>query len=168
MLALRILDVKKCMHHMLAADTFDFLQLSDAKIVTKAVMTLDGHVAPGLFSADEEEALGMDAQRCLPYKELRPVCFSFIRGKRKPSFFHFTFLYPRAALTAMLAEEQLLEKQWQGAALALNMKYERDELLVTTGCSLQEFSLDRTLEQLWDACVLSFFKKMGVALEKVI
>jgi hypothetical protein len=169
MLALKILDVKNCMNHMLLQETFDGFLLAEASIVTRVSYVIDGHVTRDYLSGEEAKAEGIDAQGCMPYRYLRPLCFDMIKGKRTPRSFRFTFLLPRQQIAEMLAKEPGISLRPENvAALSLNMKYGAEELMVTTGCSMHIFLPDKSLEDLWDAWVLQFFRDCGVAIEKMI
>jgi hypothetical protein len=169
MLVLKILDVKRCMNDILATELFDKFQLAEASIITKVSYVIDGHVTPDFFSEEEAEQEGIDAQGCMPYGFLRPLCFDMIKGKRTPRSFRFTFLLPRAEIIRLLETEPALPiRETDVANLTMNVKYAEETLQVTTSCSMHTFLLDKSLELLWDRWVLDFYKKLEIPVEKIV
>lgn len=168
MLALKVLDVKKCMNDLLASEAFDRFLLSDATITTRMTYALDGHLTKGYLSEEELLEEGLSGERCVPYGYVRKLCFDMIKGKRKPAAFHFTFLCPRALLEEIIARQGLAIRSAEVANLTLNLRYVGEELFVTAGCTMQGFSLDRSMEEAWKAWVLSFFTRLSIAVEKAV
>ena len=158
MLALKVLDVKNCMNDLLASEAFDRFLLSDATITTRMTYSLDGHLTKGYLTEEELLEEGLSGERCVPYGYVRKLCFDMIKGKRKPASFHFTFLCP----------QKLLREIIEGQSLSLNLRYVGEELLVTAGCTMQGFSLDRSMEEAWKTWVLAFFGRLSIAVEKAV
>lgn len=167
MLVWKVLDVKKCMNAMLASEAFDFLLLSDAQITTKIHYEIDGHLTPGYLTEEERRMESIPEKGCIPYGHLRGVCFDVIKGKRKPASFRFTFLCPRSGIRQIIAQGQLAVRPEDVANLTLNVKYANEELYITAGCTLHTFTMDRAMENAWDAWVAGFLKRLEIAVETV-
>ena len=105
MLAVKVLDVKKCMNALLASEIFDAFLLSEATITTRMTYTLDGHLTKDYLTEEELAEAGLLGERCVSYGYVRKLCFDMIKGKRKPAVFHFTFLCPKKLM------EQMIETQ---------------------------------------------------------
>ncbi len=150
MLGKRIIDVKRCMQLMLSTDAFDAWELSDAKIIHHVSYVIDGHLEEG---------------GCVPYAQVRPICFDMIKGKVTPKQFRFTFLLPKEKYADFLGQAGLIENVESIASLSMNFVYAEDELLLTTGVARTTFSLDKSIEMAWDAYVLFVFRRLEIAME---
>lgn len=166
MLALRVLDVKKCMNYLLATEAFDAWEVAEVKIRSKLSYVIDGHVTPDFLTAEEMESEGLTPGGCVPFSGVRHLCYEMIKGKRTPQSFRFSFLCPREQMAQMIAKEQLQINPEDIANLTMNISYVQGELLVTTSCSERTFSLDKSLANAWDSWVLAFLRKMEIAVEK--
>ncbi len=49
--------------------------------------------------------------------------------------------------------------------LFLNITYQNEEILCTSGVSLKPFTLDKSLDQIWDDMMLRFFAARNIAAE---
>ncbi|WP_461823275.1 DUF5721 family protein [Blautia stercoris] len=71
------------------------------------------------------------------------------------------------------ASEQLLLKNASNWSindiygLYLNLQYDGTSLICTTGTSMKLFSMDKSLDLLWDEAVITFFKKHQIAMLSV-
>ncbi|MDD6194643.1 MAG: DUF5721 family protein [Lachnospiraceae bacterium] len=166
MVALRVLDIKKCMNYMLATGAFDAWEVAEIKITAKVSYVIDGHLTPDFLSPEEMDAENLLPGGCVSFGNLRPLCFEMIKGKRTPHFFRFSFLCPREQMKEMITGEQLRISPEDIVNLTMNITFHQGELLVTTSCLERSFSLDKTLAHAWDSWVLDFFRKMEIAVEK--
>lgn len=156
MLALQIQDIKSFMSRLLLQDTFDTFLLKEAQITTSVTHTIDGRLHKDFF--DEPDF----PDDCIAWKEIKSFCFSVIRGKRTPLHFRFVFRLNTANTKKLLESSgiELLPEQISG--LFLNCLYDGEKLICTSGTSLAFFTLDKTLDQVWDELLLKFFRKNGI------
>ena len=96
------------------------------------------------------------------WSQVRPICFSLIKGKRLPESFQITLEAPPKRLDAFLAECRLQMDAGQIKGLYLNIRYEDGALYCITGVGLQFFTTDRTLEREWDEGVKKFLHGRGI------
>ena len=165
MIALRIVDVKDFMSKVLVKNTFDKFYLSDGVIETFTSFSFGGHLNPGYYSGDEQEAL---KERSLPlWHELKPFAYQLIRGKRLPMSFKLVFSLSRENLDWLISHHGLGLAPADIGGLFLNIKYENKEVLCVTGTSFKTFIMDKTLERLWDATALQFMKQNEIAVEQL-
>lgn len=170
MLALTILDIRKFMASFLTGPMFDSYTLAEAQITTSCTWSIDGRLERAFFGEDPAAAAGDDPESLPPveyirWKDIRDHCFNLIRGKRTPLFFKFVFYYPKENIERFLARRHVACEADRVAGLCLNLRFDGTRLLLTTGTSLRVFSMDRTVEESWDAYVLESLKNAGVAVE---
>ena len=164
MVALQICDIKQFTKHLFIGDTFDWFLVREASIVTFNAFSIDGRIRQGYYS-DEELEEGQ-IETCSSWGMLRPFCFSLIRGSKLPESFSIVFKLPPCQLERFLAERCSSWRPEQVDGLFLNIRYEDHALTCTSGVSLSQFSLDKTLEREWDDMVGQLLRKKGIPFEE--
>ncbi len=151
MLALKIdgTEIKKFMNSLLIENTFDEFEFREAVISSFVRFEIDGKPPAG--TPDEEKKYS-------PWTEVKPYIFNIIKGKTKPRQMKFVFSYPY---------EKTEEFNAQAKALFLNILFENEAVLITSGCQTKVFTLDKGVESAWDSYVKSFFVLKGTAFAEV-
>lgn len=164
MRAFQIQDVKGFMSHLLLLNTFDRFLLVEASITTFNTFLIDGHLNKDYFSYDEETKKEQAELYVYSFwEQVRPFAFSLIKGKKTPVAMKIIFSLAPKNVEKLIQQNSLTIKASEVGGLFLNVRYDGQKLTVTTGTSLKVFSLDKTLEQLWDELVGAFLKKHGIA-----
>lgn len=161
MLALKINDVKGFMNKLLIGDIFDQFPMSEASVMTFNAFTIDGTLNKAFFDTDIQDILTQNGEVYSKWKEIKPFCFSIIRGKRTPLQFKIIFQFTPAELAALIGQEDAAGFA-NVSSLFLNIQYKNKILLCTTGIFQRSFSLDKSTEQLWDATVQKFFRNHNI------
>ena len=167
MLALRFTQTKNFMERLLLSPAFDRFLLSEASITTAATISIDGHFHPDFYpEADAEENAPVRADRGLVYwEQLRPTCFQLIRGKHTPLAFSFIFCLASSNIQKLLADAALSFRPEDVRALFLNIRYDNGSLTCTTATSMNLFTLDKSLEEVWEKAVTAFFLRLELSFE---
>ena len=145
MLALKITDQKDFTNKLFLGDTFDLFWLNQAEITTSNLFTIDGRLQTEFFDNDQQEFLSSSHRTYSLWKEVKPICYSIIRGKRA------SLPFP---------PEQV-------AGLYLNLQYKNKTLLCTTGTSLKTFFPGKELDHLWEQYVTEFFSRNEISAESL-
>ena len=160
MVALKIEELKDFTRKLFVEEVFDWWMMREAVITTFNMFTIDGRIRKGYFMEQELEEKGIG--ELSPWKLVRPVCFSLIKGKRLPESFRITLQLPGARVEQFLQSVQPDFKAEQVSGLYLNIRYEEQKLCCVTGTSLNVFTLDRKIEQEWDETVKRFLRKREI------
>ena len=160
MVALKIEELKDFTRKLFVEEVFDWWMMREAVITTFNMFTIDGRIRKGYFMEQELEEKGIG--ELSPWKLVRPVCFSLIKGKRLPESFRITLQLPGARVEQFLQSVQPDFKAEQVSGLYLNMRYEEQKLYCVTGTSLNVFTLDKKIEQEWDETVKRFLRKREI------
>ena len=91
MLALKIIDVKDFMNKLLIGEVFDRFFLVEASVTTFNVFTIDGRLQQDFFDTDTADSLKSKSIDYSLWRDVKPYCFSVIRGKRTPLGFKIIF-----------------------------------------------------------------------------
>ncbi len=162
MIACKIIHLKEFMSHLLIQGSFDAFWLSEASITTRNTFTIDGALHPEFFSEEDREILERRHRTHSLWKEVKPFCYSIIRGKRTPLQFRIVFRLSYEKTRQALSACGVALDPDQVDGLFLNVQYHGGKVTCTTGTSVKTFTTDRSLEQVWDRMVLKFFQKLKI------
>ncbi len=144
------------MSHLLLSDTFDQFQFIEGEIVTFNTFKIDGYIQKAFFP-EEDMLLEYSS-----WSTLRDYCFRLIRGKRTPLSFKFIFRLPNEQTKSLISNHNLDFQADQVQGCYLNIYYDGTCLRCTTGTSLKLFTLDKSLEHIWDQTMLKFFSEKEI------
>lgn len=160
MIALKMEEMKDFTRKLFVEEVFDWWMMREAVITTYNTFTIDGRIRKGYFTEQELEEKGIGEMS--PWKLVRPVCFSLIKGKRLPESFRITLQLPGTRVEQFLQSVQPDFKAEQVSGLYLNIRYEEQKLYCVTGTSLNVFTLDKKIEQEWDETVKRFLREKEI------
>lgn len=165
MLSIKILDVKQFMHALLLEPTFDHFLLREASVKTGVSYIIDGKLNVDFYDSEEQQQLRQ--QLYCSYEEQRPFLLSFIRGKKTPLSFKIVFLLAPYQVAKLIEQNHLSYHLEDIQALFLNLHFEHGVLTCTSGTSLNIFTLDKTLDHLWEQTLKAFFKTKQIPFEEL-
>lgn len=160
MLALKINDLKDFTGKLFLGEIFDHFSFVEGSFTTFITYTLDGTYAKEFFDSDSQPA-----DRFCTWKEVRPYCFSIIRGTRTPLHFKIVFQLAPENLKRLLAQSGLSYTPEDIYGLYLNCQFDGTSLICTTGTSLRTFTLDKSVDMLWDEMIRKYFRKQQIPFE---
>lgn len=162
MLALKITAAKIFMHQLLIGDVFNDFSLSEASITTFNHFHIDGKLHMDFFDTDTAQQLTENGDMYSSWKDIKPYCYSIIRGKLPPLQFKLVMhLFPEQAGRLHINDDPSVFGD-NISDLFLNIQYRNEELLCTTGVFSRVFSLDKAPESAWDNMILDFFRKYQI------
>lgn len=162
MIALDILDIKDFTSKLFVGNVFDAFYLSEASFTTFISCTIDGNLQKDFFDSDQAP---LDRTLCL-WSEIKPYCYTLIKGRRTPLHFKIVFQLSRKNTEKMLISSGLSLNPEDIYGLFLNCQFEKGRLTCTTGTSLRIFTIDHTIDQLWDDLVRRFFLSQKISFEE--
>ncbi|MCI9358283.1 MAG: hypothetical protein HFH59_12260 [Lachnospiraceae bacterium] len=166
MIALKITNLKKFMSQLLIGECFDSFWLSEASITTGNTYIIEGTLHPEFFSEEAQEVLERCHRTHSLWKEMKPFCYSIIRGKQTPLQFKFVFRLSYEKVRHAVDKSGISLEPDHINGLFLNIQYSAGQLSCTTGTSMSAFSLDKSLDQMWDRMVLHFFQENDIDYEE--
>lgn len=155
------------MGKLLASEAFDSFVIEEASISTYNTFLIDGHQNRDFYSTEEWEDREIRPYDFTAWKQIRPVCYSLIRGTRTPSAFRFVLhLIPDYVASVLKKEETAITPQ-QIKALVLTVKYDGTALTLVTGTAFHTFIMDKTVDRLWDDAMKKFLDKREIEYEEL-
>lgn len=165
MIALQIINIKQFMGKLLAAETFDRFLLAEASISTYNTFVIDGHQNREFYTSEEWEDSSIRPYEFSTWKQIRPICFSLIRGTRTPAAFRFILHLSPESTASMLEKNETHILAQELKALVLTIKYDGTTLTLITGSAFHTFVMDKTVDQLWDNTLQKFLDAQKISYE---
>ena len=165
MISVKILDVKALMSELLVHDLFDNFLLSELEIITSNYFKISGKIYKEFYSNEElEQMQGRDSSY---WKEIKPLAFNIIKGSKMPLSMKLVLMLPPASVESIVDKSNVGLSSSDVSGMFLNFLFEKGEVICTTGISIRVFSLDKTLDNLWDDMAVSFLKSKEIAIEQL-
>lgn len=134
-------------------EKYDSFYLYEARVKTKLDYYVNGRLNREYFDTEEQA----DLPEYVEWKDIKQIVYSYIKGKRLPIGFKIILMFNRENITRLLEMNNLPVKTEDVSALFMNVVYEHEALSVTTGTSLKIFTMDKTLEHVWDDTVKKYY-----------
>ncbi len=165
MISLKVVDVKNFMSSLLIHNVFDNFLLSEITIHTSKELYISGKLNEDFYSSDELEIL--NGRKYATWNECKALAYSFIKGNKLPLSIKIVFLLSDENTEKMIVRGGNKFNQNDVNGLFLNVRYDKNGLFLTTGSSIKIFTMDKTLEQLWDNDIKIFLKHHNIAIEEI-
>lgn len=149
------IDTKTCMSHLLLKNSFDSFSFIEGDITTFAKFSMNGCLQRDFF--DEPPA-----REYALWKDFREYCLGIIKGKRTPVGFKFVFALAPENLPDFILEHGLHIQPEDVQGLYLNFRYDGARLSCITGTSLHLFTLDKSVDHVWDEWVRRMFARLEI------
>lgn len=165
MISVKILDIKEFMSNLLIKTTFDNFLLSEFLVVSFNEFKITGRLHKEWYNKEEQEELG--ERDYSKWNEIKPIVYQLVKGNKSPLFMKVVFLLSIGDTRDFLNRigKDLVLENIDG--LFLNLRYEKRNLYLTTGISVNVFTFDKTLEREWDAEIEKFLKNKEIAFEQL-
>ena len=167
MIALKLPEVRIFMNKLLCTETFDNFLLQEATIQGSISYHIEGTLHKDFYSEEELEQEHLNDLSFIPYGKVRTQCFDLIKGKRTPSFFKFVLLLSPMNLEKTLQQSASSLTSADVTAAFINLKFQNNSLLLTTGISYRTFTIDKSLYHEWDNLIKKFLKNHEIVFEEL-
>lgn len=134
-------EVKEFMELLFLKENFDKFCVSSLELKTLVSISIKGNLLTDWLGEEEKERYG--TLEYVPWKLLRPVAFSLIKGKQIPQLMRIQFVHYMA----------------NGDCGGLRIQFENNRLVCISSYTSANFSLDKSKEQFWDENCSEFFHK---------
>lgn len=155
-------DTRQFMNQLLTGTVFDHFLLCEASIMTGSTYIIDGHINKDFYDTDDEH---LASGRIYQYwSECRPIAFQMVKGSRTPLAMKIVLMLGREQTEDFLQRYNIPLLPEQISGLYLNIRYEHNVLTLSSGTALTIFSLDKTVEHMWDEMLSRFLREQGITL----
>lgn len=160
MLALTIEDQKQFTKELFMGTMFDRFLCCKVMIHHNVDYTIDGHYNIDFF--DSEERNEKEQLTYAFWWEIKPLVFQMIKGHRLPKGFQIVLCASPSSIAQMLEKcpSSLSKEQVEG--LYLNLYYKDDILTVTTGGAYSIFTMDKSLDHIFEEAVIKLIRTHNI------
>lgn len=143
MIALQIENIKKFMVELFQGEMFDRFRVGECEVLTFVRFTTDGRRNEAWYDTEEKS---LDDTGLVGWKELKPIVFELIKGKKVPEKMCIDFCHYMPS----------------GDMGSIRVQYENGVLHMFSGYMQKEFSMDRSGQYSWDEKCRGFIKKHAI------
>ena len=166
MIALQIKNTKSIMNSLLVSEQFDSFLIEEASITTFNTFHIDGHIVKGFYTSEEISNMEQGLPEFSLWKDIRPVCFQLIKGKKTPVSFR-VILHASPALVSKIASHPECEVSEDFIrSLVLNIRYDNGHVTCITGTAFTTFLMDKTTDVVWDKYIRQLFEHLQIDFEE--
>lgn len=155
MIAQKISNLRLFTKQLFLENCFDSFLVSEVTITTYNTFHIDGTRKKEFFT--EEEWNTLHSELFSTWSQLRPICFSLIKGKKLPLSFKIIFRLSQTDMSTLFSDRSI-PAELDG--LFLNIIYKNDELTCVSGTSYQQFTMDRSADTIWDQYLTKFLEEI--------
>ncbi len=168
MIALQIKNTKNFMNMLLVNSGFDDFEVEEAAVTTFNAFHIDGRIVREFFSDDEIKELSESdgLSEFSKWRDIRPVCFQLIKGKKTPVAFRVTLRASRKLVEKLAGDDECEVAANLIRSFVINVRYENARVSCVTGIAFDTFIMDKSAERIWDAYVRKLFTDMGIDFEE--
>lgn len=148
-------ETGKFMSELLTGERYDSFYLYEARIKTGIDYYINGKINKDFFDSDDRDI--MAAEEYMDWKNIKPTVYGLIKGDKLPLSLKLILMFNRENITRLVEINNLPISENDIGALFFNVLYEKGTLTVTTGTSIKTFSLDKTLDNVWDSTVEKYY-----------
>lgn len=161
MIALHLQETKDFMNKFLAGDLFQDFLLLESTITNGITYSIDGRLTKD--ASEEQQAQSPDGMIALG--NIRPMLFQMVKGTQTPSYMKFVLALSGQQMSQLINGIQGTAAANDVRNLCINITYQNQQLLCTTGVSYSTFCKDKALELEWDRVVSLYLKKHQIFFE---
>jgi len=167
MKAFQLPEKKEFMNLLLRSEIFDNFLLSEASIHTAVKYDIDGRLNESFFSEDELSSQQLSGLAYMPYGRLRPVFFELIKGRSAPTYFKFVLMLSPSNLKNTIQASGTTISPADILAVYMNIFYQNERLILTTGVSYRVFIPDKSFEKDWEKFTINFLKRNNLVFSEI-
>lgn len=163
MIALKIQDKKKMLQVLLESTSFDTFLMQEVSVIRDSSLFLEGRIHPEYQA--QQDPVQTESADFVPWHNIRMLLASYI-GKDFPLSFKFVLQAPAAYTQNLLKNAAFTGDPSTVKGLILTFRYEQEHLTCLTGISLTTFSMDKSIETLWDQGIKKALANMQIGFEE--
>lgn len=148
-------ETGKFMSELLMGERYDSFYLFEARIKADIDYSINGKINKDFFDSDDRDI--MAEEEYISWKNIKSIVYGLVKGDKLPLNLKLILMFNRENITRLACMNNLPISENDIGALFFNVLYEKGSLTVTTGTSIKTFSLDKTLDHVWDSTVEKYY-----------
>lgn len=136
-------NIKHFMNKLLKENTFDLFETRGVEIRSFTKFEISGVI----YNENKEEVI---KNNFCKWDTLKTYVFNIIKGNKRPKSIKIIFSIP---------DDDVSTIHQNASALFLNILFESDEVTLTTATSQKNFSLEKSVDSVWNDYVTNFLSQ---------
>ncbi|PHV71587.1 hypothetical protein CS063_03215 [Sporanaerobium hydrogeniformans] len=137
---------KEFMSQLLKSDLFDTFEVREVVIHSAFKILLDGKRNSDFYDTEEEVA----SSDYVTWREMKKKVYELMQGARMPSYFKIILSTNKEKTSALSSEV---------STFFLNIQLKDNQTTCSTGCAYKGFTLDKSVDKIWDERIKKFLFK---------
>ena len=168
MISLEVQNIRIFMSRLLMKSDFDRFCLVEASVSAFCNFEISGRTNAEWFSPSGSQTAPAQEHPPLPayvsWEKIRPHVFQVIRGGRTPLRMKIILALTPAQIASVLksSPDSASVSVEQVSGMFLNIVYDKNGLMLTTGTAMKTFTMDRSAEKAFDKVMTSFLTETGI------
>ena len=167
MKALQIKITRNFMNSLLVSEQFDSFLVEEVSITTFNTFHIDGHIVKDFYTREELENTNGRLPDFSQWKDIRPICFQLIKGKKTPVSFRVVLHASPELVGAITQTPECGVAADLIRSLALNIRYDNGHVTCVTGTAFTTFLMDKSVDTLWDKYIQGFLSGLQLDFEEM-
>ncbi len=145
-------SVKEFIEELKNNKKFDSFYLYEARVKSRLDYYVNGKQNEASFDMDNQ----MESEY-ITWKDIKETIFFLFGENIVPHSFRIILMFSRDNIEKLIELNDLSYKVDDISALFFNLYYDGDKFTITTGSSMRTFSLDKSIEKIWDDTVNKYY-----------
>ena len=162
----RITDRRDFMNKLLNSECFDSFLLNESTIKMANSYVITGKLNREFYTTEEQQD-----ETCCPYdysqwKDLRPLCFQLLKGKKTPISLQIILLLKPEYYEKVMNIDTKLAGDCFVSHFLVTIKFDQNGLFLTSGISYTSFTMNKEPELSWDKALTKFLLSKQISFEE--
>ena len=148
-------EVKDFLNVLFTDERYDSFYLFSVKLDLAVSYEIDGKINKEFYTEEEFEQLTNRQYIC--WRDVKKTILGYMQDGKLPDKMKLILMFNKENITRLIEMNNILIHPDNIRALFMNILISDNKLSITTGTSLNVFTMDKTLEELWDSTVEKYY-----------
>ena len=150
-----IKEIKEFLNGLFTEERYESFYLFSVKLDSNISYEIDGKINKEFYS--EEELGQLENKEYVCWKDIKKSVLGFMSMGKLPVKMKLILMFNKDNINRLIEMNNIPIHPDNVRALFMNILYSDNRLSITTGTSLNVFTMDKTLEDLWDKTVEKYY-----------
>ena len=150
-----IKEIKEYSNGLFTEERYESFYLFSVKLDSAISYDIDGKINRNYYS--EEEFNELPEKEYICWRDIKKTVLGFMKDGKLPVKMKLILMFNKDNVNRLIEMNNIPIHPDNVRALFMNVIYSENRLSITTGTSLNVFTMDKTLEELWDKTVEKYY-----------
>ena len=150
-----IKEIKEYLNGLFTEERYESFYLFSVKLDASVSYEIDGKINKEFYS--EEELGQLENREYICWKDIKKSVLGFMSNGKLPVRMKLILMFNKDNVNRLIEMNNIPIHPDNVRALFMNILYSDNRLSITTGTSLNVFTMDKSLEELWDKTVEKYY-----------